>query len=167
MNSRLISFGVAVMTITIIAAGVAIYDSSMDTVMDSMSKQEVLAFNDEFMIFEGEQTGSNIKSMLGKLISNANEYKYDQNRVPKIKFDKVYINDEAEVLEAEVTEDSEIEDYIDSLNKIRNKVESKHRYWVNFTYQADGLIDEIYVNYEPKEQSDVSFEEFDGNTIFY
>lgn len=29
MNSRLISFGVAVMTITIIAAGVAIYDSSM------------------------------------------------------------------------------------------------------------------------------------------
>ena len=41
-----------------------------------------------------------------------------------------------------------------TLNKIRNKVEPKHQYWVSITNQDNGLIDAIIVSYDATKQGD-------------
>ena len=66
MNSKLLSFGIAIMTISIISTGMLIYNNSMDTVQDSMvemEQREVEAFNNNFISFEGKQTGSSIRHL--------------------------------------------------------------------------------------------------------
>ena len=84
MNSKLLSFGIAIMTISIISTGMLIYNNSMDTVQDSMiemEQREVEAFNNNFISFEGKQTGSNIKSLLGVLVANANTYNDEPTKI--------------------------------------------------------------------------------------
>lgn len=151
MNSKLLSFGIAIMTISIISTGMLIYNNSMDTVQDSMiemEQREVEAFNNNFISFEGKQTGSSIKSLLGTLIANANTYKDEPTKIPAVIFDKVNNDRDSSVLEADIPDMSNPQPYITSLNQIRNFVEPKHQYWVAVTYQDNGLIDAIYVFYD-------------------
>ena len=162
-SKALLIAGAILLAILIIAIGMFIYNSAQSTInnsMQSMSTQEVQAFNNEFMSFEGKQTGSNIKSMIGTLIANANTYRDEPTKIPGVVFDKVNNSKESSVLRADVPEASQPQTYINSLNTIRNSVEPKHQYWVSITNQDNGLIDGIYVTYEAGNQgSDAKIEE--------
>ena len=156
-SKALLIAGAILLAILIIAIGMFIYNSAQSTInnsMQSMSTQEVQAFNNEFMSFEGRQTGSNIKSMIGTLIANANTYRDEPTKTPGVIFDKVNNSNEAgkKQMEANVPAASEPQPYITSLNEIRNLVEPKHQYWVTITNQDNGLIDGIYVTYEAGNQ---------------
>lgn len=156
-SKALLIAGAILISILIIAIGMFIYNSAQSTInnsMQSMSTQEVQAFNNEFMSFEGKQSGSNIKAMIGTLIANANTYRDEPSKIPGVRFDKVNNSSESSVLEAEVPEASQPAPYITALNTIRNKVEPKHQYWVSITNQDNGIIDALIVTYDATAQGD-------------
>lgn len=156
-SKALIIAGAILLSILIIAIGMFIYNSAQSTInnsMQSMSTQEVQAFNNEFMSFEGRQSGSNIKSMIGTLIANADTYRDEPTKIPGVRFNKVNNTKGKDPIEAPVPEASAPQEYITKLNEIRNLVEPKHEYWVSITNQDNGLIDAIVVTYEAETQGE-------------
>ena len=150
-SKALLIAGAILISILIIAIGMFIYNSAQSTInnsMQSMSTQEVQAFNNEFMSFEGKQSGSNIKAMIGTLIANANTYRDEPSKIPVLYFDQVDVSKTLNNIKAVVTTAAQPGNYIKQLNLIRNKVEPKHQYWVSISNQDNGLIDALIVTYE-------------------
>ena len=151
MNSRLLGAGIIV-PILIVSVGMFIYNSASSTITDSitsLSTQEIEEFNNQFISYEGKQTGSNIKALMGRLIGNANSYRDESLKVPQVYIDKISEEnpESLDVTYAALDED-EVNDYINDLGKIRNRVETKHNYFVEITYQPSGLIDYIQISYD-------------------
>ena len=64
-SKALLIAGAILLCILIIAIGMFIYNSAQSTItesMNSMSTQEIEAFNNQFSGYEGVQSGSNIKA---------------------------------------------------------------------------------------------------------
>lgn len=141
---------VIVMGVVVCISG-AIYDSAQSTINDSlsaMSTQEKEAFNNVFSAYEGTQTGTRVKALIGVLITNSNTYLDEVTKIPNFKIaDKVNsAGDELEDAIIETTDD--IEEYVANLGRIRNSIEEKHTYEVELNYSVDGIIDEITIYYE-------------------
>lgn len=154
-SKALLIAGAILISILIIAIGMFIYNSAQSTInnsMQSMSTQEVQAFNNEFMSFEGKQSGSNIKAMIGTLIANANTYRDEPSKIPVLYFDQVDVSGTIKDIKAVVTTAADPGNYIRDLNRIRNKVEPKHQYWVSISNQDNGLIDALIVTYAADEK---------------
>ena len=151
-SKALLIAGAILLCILIIAIGMFIYNSAQSTITDSMtslSTQEIDAFNNQFTSYEGAQTGSNVKALMGRLIGNADTYRDEPAKVPQ-----VYVNQLSNTQKNNVTATFTLNDagnpstYVDNLGKIRNRVETKHEYWVEFNYQNNGLIDYIVISYD-------------------
>lgn len=152
MNSRIISMALILPMVAVISTGMYIYNSSKSSINDSISQMEEVEienFNKEFSAYEGKQTGSQVKSLLSRLITNANTYEDDLDKIPSLKIIDKINAEEAEVEDAtNPTTTDEIEEYVSNLGKIRASVESKHTYNIELKYSLDGYINEIDLIYE-------------------
>lgn len=153
MNSRLLGVGIVV-PILVVSLGLFIYNSASNTIPDtisSLSTQEIETFNNQFTPYEGEQTGSNIKAVMGRLIGNADIYADEPSKVPQVYIDKI---SEENPYNMDVTyselDNGDTTDYINDLGTIRNRLERNHNYFVEITYQSSGLIDYIQISYDPE-----------------
>ena len=151
-SKALLIAGAILLCILIIAIGMFIYNSASSTITDSMSTlstQEVDAFNNQFTSYEGKQTGSNVKALMGRLIGNANTYRDEPAKVPQVFVDQLSntVQDEAEATFT-LENAGDPQDYITELGTIRNRVETKHEYYVEMNYQDNGLIDYIVISYD-------------------
>ncbi len=147
-SKALLIAGAILLCILIIAIGMFIYNSASSTITDSLtsiSTQEVEAFNNQFISYEGVQTGSNIRALMGRLIANADTYADEPTKVPA--FTLIDASDAAKYEGIAVTVAGETQDYIDDCGKVRNSAESKHEYYVIINYQKNGLIDQVYIMY--------------------
>ena len=150
-SKALLIAGAILLCILIIAIGMFIYNSAQSTItdsMDSLSTQEIDAFNNQFTSYEGKQTGSNIKALMGRLIGNADTYRDETTKVPFVSINQMYNGDTAGNV-ATFTTPGNPQDYIDVCGTIRNRVETKHEYYVELNYQTNGLIDYITITYDP------------------
>lgn len=144
--------GVIAAAILVMGVGMYIYNSTASSISNSidnsMSIQEIDAFNNQFTAYEGSQTGSKLKALIGTLIANSDTYQYEIEKIPDlIVVDK--INESGEELEnATIENEDDIDDYVANLGKIRNSAEVKHKYWLEMVYGTSGLIEEIKVYYE-------------------
>lgn len=135
--------------IMVVAVGMFIYKTagaSIEDSMSSMSTTDVEIFNSVYTMYEGEQSGSKIKSLIGTLISNANENVDENFKIPGL-----YLENKESVKKSfasGIPENGENKPYIDALQNIRTKIDPKHKYWVEFNYQSNGLIDYINISYE-------------------
>ena len=150
-SKALIIAGAILLSILIIAIGMFIYNSAQSTINDSItsfSTQEIEAFNNNFESYKGNATGSNVSSMLTRLIANAKTYADEPTKIPCVQFDQVTAagGDNVDVQPAEAGKGQQ--DYINKLSGAKNKVENKHMYTVTLSYQANGLIDYISVGYK-------------------
>lgn len=153
MNSRLLGAGIVV-PILIVSIGLFIYNSASTTIPDTistLSTQEIDAFNNQFTAYEGTVTGSNVKALMGRLISNADTYRDEYDKVPQVYIDKIS-EENPEYMDVTYTEfdEGDVSNYIDGLGKIRNRVETKHEYYVEINYQSSGLVDYIQISYDPE-----------------
>ena len=151
-SKALLIAGAILLCILIIAIGMFIYNSAQSTITDSMtslSTQEIDAFNNQFTSYEGAQTGSQVKALMGRLIANADTYRDESSKVPQVYIDKLSENtpEEMEVTYTEF-DDGDVTNYINDLGKIRNRVETKHEYYIEITYQSTGLVDYIQISYD-------------------
>ena len=152
-SKALLIAGAILLAILIIAIGMFIYNSAQSTVNDSittMSTQEIDAFNNQFVSYEGTQTGSNVKALIGRLIANANTYTEEPGKVPTVIFNNGVdatgdsINDA--IMGGGAGADS-VQNYVDALGVGRNRVEAKHQYHVEFELGATGIIDLVRITY--------------------
>lgn len=153
-SKALIIAGAILLSILIIAIGMFIYNSAQSTVNDSMtslSTQEIDAFNNQFVSYEGQQTGSNVKALIGRLIANAKTYTEEPAKVPNVVIDKAdstgTVSNKTATMN-NVAGSNQVADYNSVLGEIRNKIEAKHPYWVEFKYGASSIINEVNIKYD-------------------
>ena len=73
-SKALIIAGAILLSILIIAIGMYIYNSSqgaIDGAGKQISAQELDTFNRQWEMYEGKQTGANVKSLVSKLSANS------------------------------------------------------------------------------------------------
>lgn len=151
-SKALLIAGAILLCILIIAIGMFIYNSAQSTITDSMtslSTQEIDAFNNQFTSYEGSQTGSQIKALMGRLIGNADTYRDEPTKLPGVFVNQVNNTNMTGSCTVPVPAAGQPADYITGLGTIRNRVETKHEYYVEFNFQDNGLIDFITISYDP------------------
>ena len=149
-SKALIIAGAILLSILIIAIGMYIYTSSTATIKDSMqdmTSSEIEAFNSNLTTYAGEQTGSQVKAMLGRLAANAKTY---EDQLPKIPAVSACCGDNGATQSKANRPDNESEPdaYIAAINAISNDIKLKHTYWVRTEMGAGGLVNRIYIDYE-------------------
>ena len=88
------------------------------------------------------QNHDTIKSALS-IIKN----KTESDKIPGVAINKCVATD-SKATHAAVPEDGETGEYIDTLTKIKSRVEKKHEYWIELSYQKNGLVDYITITYD-------------------
>lgn len=141
--------GAVLIGIMIVAVGMYSYSNSgasIEDSMDTMSTTEIETSNAAYTMYEGEQTGAKVKSLVGVLISNAKTNANENAKIPGL-----YLENKDSVkksFDSGLPQDGESTLYIDALQKIRQKLDPKHKYWVEINYQNNGLIDYINISYD-------------------
>lgn len=153
-SKALIIAGAILLSILIIAIGMFIYTSSQSTINDSltqMNTQEIEAFNSQFTVYGGAQTGAKLKSMCGTLIANANTYASEPAKLPElhcVKIDTNNSNCNVNKLSAnDADNQAKLQEYINGVAFVRNKLENKHTYYVEFNYSTNGVLTGIIISY--------------------
>lgn len=145
-SKSLLIAGSILVCILIIAVGMYIYNSSGSSIQASvttMSTSEIEAYNVKYTMYEGEQTGANIKSLMGVLVSNASTNEDENSKIPGVSLEK-----DKKILDSGIPENGETSNYLDSLQDMKQNLENKHKYWVEVSYQKNGLIDYINISYD-------------------
>ncbi len=149
-SKALLIAGAILLAILIIAIGMFIYTSAQSTIQNSMSSmttQEIEGFNSNFTTYEGKQTGSQVKALLGRLIANANTYEEEPGKVPNVTIqpkkadatkNSYYYNDD---------QAGNCTEYSKGLSTARSQVEAKHEYTVTMPTGQSGLIEEVVIEY--------------------
>ena len=114
-----------------------------------MTTQEVEEFNKQFSIYNREQSGAKLKTMLTELETHANIHRDECFKIPEIKL----LIDEAILIERpdyskkgkEDSVDLEIKNYIDEIRKAKILLNSNGKYYVKFNYSDNGMITGIII----------------------
>lgn len=154
-SKALIIAGAILLSILIIAIGMYVYSSAQSTINSSltqMSSSEKNAFNSTFTGYQGNQTGSQVKALIGDLLTNASTYAEDPAKIVNISFvDQISPKANASIAK-NATQPRNLENnttaYVTALNAIRNAVENKHQYWVEVNTGTAGVVDQINVYYQ-------------------
>lgn len=118
---------------------------------------EIQGFNSRFNSYSEMQTGSQVKALCNILISNANTYADEINKIPFVSYnDGNNINAWAVVYEKKIVE------YNDFLNKLINMVEVKHNYYIVCSYSSTGVLRGISINYD-KQNTKSNFSNIEKN----
>ena len=154
-SKSLVIAAAIVLCIIIVAAGMYIYSSSHNSISEAgsqISDQEKMSFNSQWNIYEGEQGGNNIKSLLQKLIANTQT---NSNEVERLVNIYCYYPTASMVQEFGFNVDStNYEEYISYIQNIRNRIEPKHKYYVTLDYSSKTtLVNQINIYFK---QEDVS-----------
>ena len=145
-SKALLIAGAILISILIIAIGMYIYSSSqgsIDSAMSSMDTQEIEAFNKDWTNYEGRKTGSQVKSLINKLIANADTYQEEDVKV--IEF-SCQPRNSTTTTNADFTS-GKLNEFINTLNGLYNQVQAKHTYTVALDYAGTPLIRRIIVTY--------------------
>lgn len=130
----------------------------------------VESYNSTFTSFLGIQTGSSIKALLGRIISNANTYAEEPDNIPCISYNTTEDRDDENYYNASrivtinddgnenvkignhspvgVNVEKLTNDYISFLNDLSKGLDSKHAYSVVMTYNDLGKVAGITINYD-------------------
>lgn len=150
-SKALIIAGAILLSILIIAIGMFVYNSAQSTINDSlsqMSTSEKNAFNSAFTGYQGNQTGSQVKSLLGDLITNSATYAEETGKIVNFNITGIKSTAPNESKGANrPAPGASTNDYVNTLNSIKNAIENKHTYWVVVNQGTAGIVDEIFVYY--------------------
>ena len=137
--------------------------------------QEIMAiekFNSQFTAYGGEQKGRKLKELMENLVNNANTYKNeviegDSQKCPMVCAHQLTDENNEIPLNAMLLDEnykdynnskSIIEEnfynYIDSISKIKEKIEINHMYNVSFEYYTTGILKKIHIFYDLEQNND-------------
>lgn len=160
-SKALIIAGAILLSILIIAIGMYIYNSSTNSITNAagqISQQDIQAFNNQFIMYEGKQVGTNVKALLTTIASICKENAEEETRLPDVHFKAKSSGDYssyttvATSLESKATmtgsESGEEKTQV-ALNKVRTAIESRHYYTIEYQMCPEtGLIDMVIIKYD-------------------
>lgn len=141
-SKALIIAGAILLCILIIAIGMYIYtqaEGNIRSSVESMSTQEVDAFNSEWTVYDGETNGSAVKALLGRLVANYSTYSSESAKVPNV---------EPANITNHTTNITCGDNYVSDIGNLRADIENKHTYKVKCEYDKEtGLIHNIKIDF--------------------
>ena len=142
-SKALIIAASVLVAILIVAMGVKIFNQAQNSAdMTSLDATEINMFNQKFERYEGNQLGSQVKSLISFAISNANTNKDDPSKLPRINLMNV---SEGSDPHTGISFVGDISSYIDGLGKIRQQIVSTRTYNVDISYADTGLIELLQI----------------------
>lgn len=148
VTKALIIAGAIIICVLLVFVGMFVYNSSGSSIEDSMSSMsthEIETHNSEYTMYDGEQVGANIKSLVRIIISNARLNKDEVTKIPGVYFEDIKTNKN---IDTSLPENGNISSYLAMLETIQSSIDTKHKYWVEVNYQKNGLIDYINISYD-------------------
>lgn len=118
--------GAVLLAIMIIGVGMMIFNNAQGTIggaSTKMKEQEIQLFNNQFTNYEGLQSGSNVKALIGAVITNNSVATEEGNEEKLVSFNGA--TDSA------------------ALASERTKIISGKKYNITITYNNAGLVHEI------------------------
>jgi hypothetical protein len=147
-SKALIIAGAILLSILIIALGIYVFNMAKSAVnTDQLSSVEKDTFNQTFTMYEGKQIGSDVKSLLSNVISNAGTNKDSAERLPDILYvdngTGPTVNDDLANIVSKVGDTK-----VNEISSLRSKIASSHYYTVDFTMDDQtGLVSLITITY--------------------
>ena len=146
-SKALIIAGAILLSILIIALGIFVFNAAKGAVnTDQLDATEIQAFNEPITQYDGRQMGTQVKSLLGTLISNAGNNAESAERLPDI----VYVKGEGPVIEGNLANivSNVANTRINDMSKLKSKIANSHYYDVEIEYDdSTGLVSKITINY--------------------
>ena len=158
-SKALIIAGAILLSILIIAIGMYIYNSSQNSIsgaVTQISQQEIDAFNQPWEMYEGRQSGANVRALISKLNSNATENAEEETRLPDLYYEATEEqgNAHAGITLTCTTTNPKGNEQGTGLNTARNAIAARHYYGVTLVTHADtGLISGVIITYDPDENA--------------
>ena len=150
-SKALIIAGAILLSILIIAIGMYIYNSSQNSINEAASQisaQEVQSFNQTWEMYEGAQSGSNVRSLISKMSSNAKINEDEESKIVGLYYEPEYKNQSGNGTWCPVHKNNIIPEF----NKARTSIQTKHTYYViAITDPKTSLITAMFVNYNKTE----------------
>lgn len=156
-SKALIIAGAILLSILIIAIGMYIYNSSQNSIQTAgsqISAQEVSSFNQTWEMYEGTQTGSNVKALISKLSANATQNAEENTRLPDLYYEPTAqhaSNGAQRGTCAVINVRSNINNIrVQNFNTARTQIEARHTYRVTLvTNNTTGLVSGVIITYNP------------------
>ena len=139
-SKALIIAGAILLSILIIAIGMYIYNSSQQSIQGAaaqIGEQDIQAFNQTWEMYEGAQTGANIKTLISKLSTNYNTNKNEPTKLPTIWYPQT---------SATTTYCSA--NCVADFNSARAEIQARHTYYVTLIQNdSTSLVETIIVTW--------------------
>ncbi len=148
---------------------------------------EVESYNSTFTSYLGRQTGSSVKALIGRIVSNANTYAEEPDNIPCISYNTTEDRDDENYYNASrivtinddgnenvkignhspvgVNVEKLTNDYISFLNDLSKRLDSKHAYSVVMTCNDLGKVAGITINYDKNSNIENFEASYDENTV--
>ena len=140
-----------------------------------MNTDEIQAFNSQYTVYEGKQTGSQVKALIQKLIAKAKTYTEEPALIATVK----YVTSEDDNSKAKKWQESDQggkitsnvlksnsegqKDYTNALSMLSKDITAKHTYFVELNTMHDDIIDDVVIYYdESKGEHNSSFAPYKG-----
>lgn len=144
-SKALILAASVLIAILIIAMGVTIFNKAQNSAdTSSLDQTEINMFNQKFERYNNTQLGSQVKSLISFAISNASTNKDDPVKLPTVVFTPEVVA-HGTTVNGNQDASNKIDDYIDGLGGIRNRIVSTHPYTVTLDYGKVGIIEKITI----------------------
>ena len=146
-SKALIIAGAILLSILIIAIGMYIYNSSQNSINEAgsqISAQEVQSFNQTWEMYEGVQSGANVRTLISKMAANAEANKNEKTKLPDL-----YYNPTADSSHYLHNVHSSVGSIgITLFNTARTEIELRHNYYVELGLDPNtSLVSDIYISY--------------------
>ena len=138
-SKALIIAGAILISILIIAIGMYIYTNSQASIYGAtaqMSTQEKSAFNQTWTIYEGNQLGTNCRTLISQLISSNSTNSNEAGKLISLTVDGETVTPEVNNIQSE------------AMTELRDTIDLRHTYTVTTNQnETTGLVDEIVITY--------------------
>lgn len=133
--------------VLILSMGLFTFNSASTVVeVDRLDAIEIQTFNEPITQYEGLQTGTQVKALIGTLITNTGYNDGFDDRLPDIEY---VPNNGPDVDDSLLyIESDSINTHIDLMSQLKSKIANTHEYNVEIEYNNDnGLVEKIIIIY--------------------
>lgn len=144
-SKALIIAGAILISILIIAIGMYIYSNSQASIYNAtsqMSTQEKTAFNQTWTTYEGQQLGSNCKTLISQMLSSNTTNINEAGKLITLVYTATSGGSEETVTPSVNNAEAE------AMSKAKNAIDNRHTYTVTTDLDGKtGLINKITITY--------------------
>lgn len=135
-SKALLIAGAILICILLIGVGMLVYNGAMSGIEDgisSMDENAKLQFNTKFTQYEGKKSGSNVRALIGNIISNNSANQDVDGKLVELVIEQTSFKPTTSDLK------------MDEMSAERAKINTGAQYNVVISYSKDGLVNKVTV----------------------